>query len=366
MIGSVSRPLESAIAAGLVAMVGAAIAAGCCAFSSPGWVGPQSAHFDGEQFKNVRGSEQPGVGAFLRWGMTRQPGPWRDYENAPPGPPPPPRVGRGELRVTWIGHATVLVQIDRVNVLTDPVWSHRIGPVPVKPRVRPPGIRFEDLPRIDVVVLSHNHYDHFDLPTIRSLAQRDHPLILTGLGNVELLEEAGIEGGEALDWWEHEEVAGVRVTAVPAQHFSMRGACDRDTSLWAGFVIEGQGGPVYFAGDTGWGPHFAEIRQRFGPMRLALLPIGAYEPRWLMASMHIDPGEAVAAHRVLGAATSVGIHHSTFAQADEGQDAPVRDLGSALSPAEKSAGSFVVLGFGEGRDLPALARPAAVRHSHAP
>jgi len=334
----------------------ASASAGCCAYSTQGWRGPESAHFDGEKFHNARESrKQPGVEDFAHWAMTRQPGPWRGYEQGAPGPKPPARVGEGELRVTWVGHSTVLVQIDRVNVLTDPVWSHRIGPIPVKARVRAPGIRFEDLPRIDVVVLSHNHYDHFDLPTLRLIAERDHPLILTGLGNVELLEEGGIEGGAALDWWEYHDVAGLRVTAVPAQHFSMRGACDRDSSLWAGFVIEGDGGPVYFAGDTGWGPHFAQIREHFGPMRLALLPIGAYEPRWLMAPMHIDPAEAVAAHRLLGAKTSVAIHYATFSQADEGQDAPARALTAALSPAEKAAGSFLLLPFGEGRSLPSLA-----------
>lgn len=343
------------------------MAAGCCAFSTQGWRGPESAHFDGEMFHNERESrQQPGVGDFVHWAMTRQPGPWRGYEDGVPGPRPPARVGGGELRVTWVGHATTLVQVDRVNVLTDPVWSHRIGPFPLKARVRPPGIRFEDLPRIDVVLLSHNHYDHFDLPTLRRIAERDHPLILTGLGNVELLEEGGIEGGSALDWWEYENVAGLRVWAVPAQHFSMRGACDRDTSLWAGFVIEADGGPVYFAGDTGWGPHFAEIRERFGPMRLALLPIGAYEPRWIMAPMHIDPAEAVAAHRVLGARTSVAIHYATFAQADEGQDAPARDLLAALSDKERADGRFLLLPFGEGRTLPARPLLAADEQLRAP
>ncbi len=346
-------------------LLSALLLSGCCAFSSPGWRGPQSAHFDGEKFHNQAPGDQPSVEDFLEWGMSRRPGPWRPYVDAPPGPPPVARVGRGELRVTWVGHATMLVQIDGLNVLTDPVWSHRIGPVSWAgpQRVRPPAIRFEDLPYIDVVLLSHNHYDHFDIPTIRRLAERDHPRIVTGLGNADILEDEEIDGGVELDWWESEEVSpGVRITVVPAQHFSMRGVCDRDATLWAGFVIEAEGGPVYFAGDTAWGPHFAQIRARFGPVRLAMLPIGAYLPRKIMAPMHVDPAEAVAAHKTLGAQASVAMHHGTFPQADEGQDAPVRDLKAALRRAGEPESRFRVLPFGIGSDVPPLTRSRPAKH----
>jgi L-ascorbate metabolism protein UlaG (beta-lactamase superfamily) len=197
-----------------------------------------------------------------------------------------------------VNHSTVLVQIDGLNLLTDPVWSDRVGPASwlgVK-RLREPGLRIEDLPPIDAGLLSHNHYDHLDLPTLRRIEERFRAPVITGLGNAEFLRRKGIPGGVDLGWWEDHVLApGVRVTAVPAAHFSGRGLFDRDRTLWCGFVVEGPSGRVYYAGDTGWGPHFAEVRARFGPVRLALLPIGAYRPRWFMKPVHVDPFEAVAA-----------------------------------------------------------------------
>ncbi|MBI5532344.1 MAG: MBL fold metallo-hydrolase [Deltaproteobacteria bacterium] len=325
---------------------------GCGTFSSPRYAGPITDHFDGERFHNQVPAQQRELGDLLRWWSTRKPGPWADWTDAPPGPAPPKRVGPDALRVTFVNHSTVLIQVDGLNILTDPIWSMRAGPLSwIGPkRRRPPGIRFEDLPPIDVVLISHNHYDHLDIPTIERLVKRDHPRILTGLGNGAVLEAEGMQGATELDWWEVEPVGGdVLVTAVPAQHFSMRGLMDHDGTLWAGFVIESHGGPIYFAGDTAWGPHFAQIRDEFGPMRLALLPIGAFEPRWIMAPVHISPEEAVHAHHVLGAAMSVAIHFGTFAQADDGQEGPIIHLAQAPAPPE-----FRVLGFGEGADVPPL------------
>jgi L-ascorbate metabolism protein UlaG (beta-lactamase superfamily) len=203
--------------------------------------------------------------------------------------------------------------------------------------------------------VSHNHYDHLDIPTLERLVERDHPRIISGLGNGAVLEADGIAGATELDWWEVEPLGEeVRVTAVPAQHFSMRGLCDRDGTLWVGFVVESSAGPIYFAGDTAWGPHFAQVRQEFGPLRLALLPIGAFLPRWIMSPVHISPEEAVQAHQVLGASMSIGIHFGTFAQADDGQDGPLNYLGKALVEAGNPRPNFHVLGFGEGRDIPPI------------
>src|ERR1700682_945305 len=240
-----------------------------------------------------------------------------------------------------------------VNILPDPVWSERVSPVEFMGprRHRAPGIRFEDLPPIDAILISHNHYDHLDITTLLRLVVRDHPRIVVPLGNAALLARHGIFGVTELDWWDGGPLAhGVRVTCVPAQHFSSRGISDRDANLWAGFVVSGPSGNVYFAGDTGWGPHLEEIVSRFAPIRAALLPIGSYAPRWFMKSHHIDPQDAVKVHGVLGASTSIAIHFGTFELGDDGLEEPVRELKRAI--AEAGEPRFWILNEGEGRDLP--------------
>lgn len=341
-----------ALVLGLLAIGGGV---GCCVFSAPKYAGPRTDHFDGERFQTQRRAEAKGAGDFLRWRLEREPGPWSEYHDVPPGPPPPRRVGRGALRVTWVNHATVLVQMDGLNFLTDPIWSYRGSPVSwVGPhRVRPPGLRMRDLPPIDVVLVSHNHYDHLDMPTIRTLASRHHPRIFAGLGNRKLFVREGVGGAEDFEWWESARVGhGVRVTAVPAEHFSGRGLCDRDATLYAGWAIRGTAGAVYFAGDTGWGPHFAQVRERIGDIRLAILPIGAYLPRWFMKDKHISPEEAVRAHQTLGARTSVAMHFGTFPLGDDGEDEPPRALRAALDRAGVPRDRFWILDMGYGRDVP--------------
>ncbi|HUB07259.1 MAG TPA: MBL fold metallo-hydrolase [Myxococcales bacterium] len=327
-------------------------AIGCSAFSAPGYRGATSDHFDGQRFHNEDPIEQP-ARSLMKWALHRHPGGWRGWTDAPPGPPPPRRVGGADLRVTFVNHATVLIQTAGLNILTDPIWSDRCSPVPwAGPRrVRSPGLRFEDLPPIDVVLVSHDHYDHLDLPTDRRLQQAFRPRFVTGLGNGKVLRRAGVPHATELDWWQGLDVApGVRVTAVPAQHFSNRSLLDRNDTLWEGFVIQGPAGSVYFAGDTGYGRHFAEIRRRFGPIRLAVLPIGAYRPEWFMGPVHMSPAQAVRAQADLDAATAVAIHFGTFRLADDGQDEPVEALQRALERTPKPR--FWVLGFGEGREVP--------------
>lgn len=323
-------------------------------FAAPRYSGPPSDHFDGERFSNGNPLWQR-EGDFLKWVLNRQRGYWPDWIDATPGPRPPERAG--DLRITFINHSTTLIQLDGINILTDPVFSHRVSPFQFAgpKRHRPPGIRFRDLPPIDLVLVSHNHYDHCDIATLQQLQTRFAPRIITPLGNKGLMARYGLQRVSEIDWWESEG----NVTAVPAQHFSARALSDRNRCLWSGFVIRGERGNVYFAGDTGWGPHFEEIGRRFAPMRLALLPIGAYLPRWFMRPAHIDPAEAVEAHRVLGAATSMAIHFGTFALGDDGELDPVHDLERAI--AANGNPRIWILAHGEGRDVPQCERSAPGR-----
>ncbi|HEY6066206.1 MAG TPA: MBL fold metallo-hydrolase, partial [Thermoanaerobaculia bacterium] len=296
------------------------------------------------------------LGDVVRWMATRKPGPWRKWTEIPPAAAPAWRVGAGEMRVTFVNHATVLVQMDGVNVLTDPIWSERCSPVSFAGprRVHAPGLRFEDLPPIDAVLVSHNHYDHMDVPTLRRLEQERRPRIFVPLRNRRTLERRGVAGAEELDWWQSARISeGIQVHAVPAQHFSGRGLFDRDRALWAGFVVTSPAGSTYFAGDTGFGPHFAEIRKRLGPPRLALLPIGAYRPEWFMSRVHMSPDEALRAHGILGAGTSAGIHFGTFRLADDGQDEPAQRIEELLRGGDPPP-RFWILGPGEGRNVPAV------------
>lgn len=318
-------------------------------------------YFDGERFYNPVPITQRSFGRFLLWRLTGERGEWREWVDAEPGPPPPARVDRGDLRVTFVNHSTMLIQMDGLNILTDPIWSERASPFSWAgpKRHRPPGIRFEDLPPIDVVVISHNHYDHLDIATLKHLATEHSPRFFAGLGNRLLLAEHGIASTD-LAW--HQEVSlspDVKMTFLPCQHWSGRGLADRAATLWGAYVFEGPGGPVYFAGDTGDGPHFDDAGERYGPFRLAILPIGAYLPDWFMQPVHISPLEAVDAHRRLRAQLSVPCHYGTFVLAGDAELQPVEELLEARAAAGLSAEDFRVLDFGEGFDVPALAAVVA-------
>jgi L-ascorbate metabolism protein UlaG (beta-lactamase superfamily) len=227
-----------------------------------------------------------------------------------------------------------------------------IGPC----RHRPPGIRLEDLPPIDVVLQSHDHYDHLDISTLRRLASRQRLKFLVPLGVRARLVGGNISGAAEsaeLDWWQSASVSPeIKITAVPARHFSGRSLRDRNRTLWCGYVIEGPSGAVCFAGDTGYGNHFREIRGRFPNIRLALLPIGAFRPQWFMGPVHMSPQDAVRAHQDLGAGMSLGIHFGTFRLADDGEDEPVTELRRALEAAVIPASRFVTLDSGQGLEIP--------------
>jgi L-ascorbate metabolism protein UlaG (beta-lactamase superfamily) len=323
--------------------------------SSPDHRGPRTDHFDGHRFHNhvpVRHHIRPeGIWTMLK--ILRSD--WVDEEFPSPGGVPLARLPEGELAVTPVGHSTVLLQIGGLNVLTDPVYDEYCGPLPMNflRRRRRPGLALEELPPIDLVVVSHNHYDHLSPPTLKWLHHHHRPRFLCALGDQALLEAHGIDRVQELDWWDQVELEGGEVaTFVPAQHMSGRGLLDKDTSLWGGFVIEGRAGGVYFAGDTAYCDVFQKIRERFGPMRLALLPIGAFQPWWYMHEVHMDPHHAVRAHRVLEATRSLAIHYGVFPLGTDLQHEPVEELAVALAEEGVDPEEFWVLAPGECREVP--------------
>ncbi len=303
-----------------------------------------SDHFDGRRFFNPGVDVDRSFADLWRWRRSGQRVAWPERVASTPAPPPPRQAGPGEVLLTFIGQATVLIQVDGCNILTDPIFSKRASPVSFAGplRARPPAIALEALPRIDVVLLSHNHYDHMDGPTLRHLQDRWAPVIVTGLGNARILTRLGVHKTVELDWWQAcAPMGGVDVTFVPAQHWSSRTPFDRRRTLWGGHVVAVAGTRILFAGDTGYGPHFRSIGRLLRP-DVALLPIGAYEPRWFMKAQHMDPSDAVQAHLDLAADLSLGIHWGTFQLTDEGIDAPRDGLVAARQAAGLAESAFRV------------------------
>lgn len=308
-------------------------------------------HFDGRRYFNPATPEY-GYRAWhvLRWMAKRRPARWPRWIDDPPPSQSASAPPAHQIAATFVGQSTFLVQLDGVNVLTDPVWSSRASPVKwAGPRrVRRPGLAFEHLPPIHLVVVSHNHYDHMDLATLRRLRQAFDPLFLTGLGNRSYLQKRGLARVEELDWWQTCPAAsGLQVTMTPAQHFSRRGLFDRLRTLWGGFLVTAGARRVFFTGDSAYGDHFREIAGRLGPIDLALLPIGAYEPRWLMQAAHMNPAEAVRAHLDLAPRLSLAMHFGTFQLTDEAIDAPIEELRHSLRQYGVAESAFRVPGFGE-------------------
>lgn len=328
-------------------------AAGAVAFggriANAYYKGPISDHFDGRVFFNPGHEGPKSFGEFLRWNLMETSERWPDSF---PSPHPPLAAAkltgdaaRDRVRVAFIGHASFLVQAQGRNILFDPVWSDRASPVSFAGprRLNPPGIAFDDLPRIDTVVITHNHYDHLDVVTLQRLWARDKPRLVTPLGNDTVLRQEVFTGAYAstpglridtVDWGATVALDnGVKLHAVPSLHWSARGMRDRRHALWASFVVETPAHRLYHVGDTGFGEGtiFREARARFGDMDLALLPIGAYEPRWFMRGQHMNPADAVAAFELLGAKRAVGHHWGTFKLTNEGIERPAQHLAQALA-----------------------------------
>lgn len=344
----------------LLAAVAVILAAGC-ASAPPDGYDPARAHHRPDGFVNLHGpSGGKSVGDLLRWRWQA----WRDERPQPPSawrdgyegferiaPDVAAIVADDRASATWIGHATVWLRLGGLNILTDPHFSERASPFSwIGPRRRVPlPIALDDLPRIDVVVLSHNHPDSLDEATV--LALRDQPggppRFFVPLGNRPWFEARGVTDVQALDWWDTQTFGGLRLTFVPAQHWSARSLTDRNETLWGGWVLTDARHSVYFAGDTGYSRDFAEIGTRFDGFDLALLPVGAYEPRWFMQQQHVNPDEAVRIHLDVGARQSVGIHWGTFELTDEPLDQPVGDLADALRRYEVDPARFRLLRNGE-------------------
>ncbi len=305
-------------------------------------------------------AEAMGFGQVVRWYAER-----RTTRRPPPDPEPSvfpvavPRFGlangSGETAVTWFGHSSALIELAGLRVLTDPVWSDYPSPVPLprlKRWVRPP-VPLEELPPVDVVLVSHNHYDHLDAPTVRRLA-RLHPgaVWCTPLGVGSLLRKLGATDVREMDWWDEVGVGAASIGCTPAQHFSSRGLHDRNQTLWSGFTVRCGGRTAYFAGDTGHHPEFAAIGHRFGPFDLVLLPVGAYEPRWFMRTVHMNPEDAMAAYAKMagaGAPALLPIHWGTFKLTDEPMDEPRRRIREAWLASGFPPESLWLLQHGETR-----------------
>ena len=295
--------------------------------------------------------------AMYEWLLFRKPALWPNIEPFVTPEDKPvlrPDATLDDWKVWFVGHATVLIQIGPYNFLTDPVWAERASPLRhIGPkRVRAAGIALANLPPIDAVLLSHNHYDHLDLASLAWLHQRDQMPIYTGLGNTCYFPQ-GMTVIE-LDWWQQvrfESNEQIQIAYTPAQHFSGRGLRDANKALWGGLSILTQNDHCFFAGDTGYSPHFQQIKERLGAPRLALLPIGAYEPRQLMRKVHMNPADAVQAHLDLEARQSLSIHYRTFQLTDEAMNQPLLELSAALTQARLMNGSFFNLMEGYGRDV---------------
>ncbi len=314
--------------------------------------GPRSDHFDSERFYHPGlPSSDKSLLDLLRWQFLGRRSVWPKTVSARSGIRP--AASEEGLKVTAIGHASLLIQVAGSNILLDPVWAERASPFtrfgPL--RHNPPAIAMADLPPIHTVLLTHNHYDHMDLHTIGQLWNAHRPLIVSPLGNDRVIRKAvpyvEVTTG---DWWQSFELPhGVRATIVPAYHWSSRGLGDRRMALWGGFILETPSGIVYCAGDTAYrnGQIFREIRERFGPVTMAILPIGAYAPGWFMKTQHVDPHEALQIALICEAQQVLGIHWGTFSLTDEPWDEPKQRLAAAVSAASPKNVDFTALRPGD-------------------
>jgi len=339
----------------LVSLTGLAAAAGIPALwwrFKPTYSGPVSDHFDGVRFFDPDGSPPKSFGDLLRWQREGGRAQWPDRAPSPFADTPPARVMSG-VRLAFVGHASWLIQTAGLNILVDPVWSERASPFSFAgpKRVNDPGIAFDKLPQVDAVLVSHGHYDHLDIATLSKLHLKFAPKVVTPLGNdLTMKSYDSAINASAFDWHDRVELGnGVAVTLVATRHWTARGMFDRNKALWASFILETPAGKLYIVCDSGYGSgiHFRRAREKYGPFRAAILPIGAYEPRWFMRDQHMNPEDAVKALADCGAEQALAHHHGTFQLTNEAIDAPVEALAVALKAADVASEKFRVLKPGE-------------------
>lgn len=310
-----------------------------------------SDHYDGKKFFNPTLVKQfsPGLSDVFR--MTREGRPrWPKKMTSNGSPKLDENLGIDGISLTFVNHATFLIQLPGINILTDPVWAKRVSPISWfgPKRIRSAGVKMEELPIIHFVIISHNHYDHLDLETLKELEKRFSPKFLVPYGDKSLLESAGIKNVQELDWWESVQAnTETSITFTPAQHSSRRGLFDKDRSLWGSYYIQSKKHSVYFGGDAGYSTHFKNIKNCLGAPEIALLGIGAYEPNWFMKPMHMNPEEAVTAYLDLDAKVGIGMHFGTFQLASEEYDQPLRELNIAIQKLKISQERFITLQEGE-------------------
>jgi L-ascorbate metabolism protein UlaG (beta-lactamase superfamily) len=324
--------------------------------SNPYYSGPKSDHFDGTRFFNPEGMTPHGLKELVKWKLEPV-AKWPSRAENPRAPAEPPkRVDGGDIRVTAIGHATMLIQTAGLNILTDPVWSERASPLSFAgpKRKRAAGISFEALPDIDLVLLSHNHYDHLDLSTLKRIHKRHGAKVITPLGNDQIIHSKVSDMAIATgDWNDVVEHGPLRIHFERCHHWSARGVFDRSMALWAGFTIETPERRIFHIGDTGFdhGRPYELAKSRHGGFDLAILPIGAYEPRWFMKDQHQNPDEAIRGFEILDAAHGIGHHWGTFQLTNESMQDPVQKLTEAMEERGILAHRFRALEPGEHWDL---------------
>ncbi len=316
----------------IILVIIALVAISCATLRVPTYQGDVSDHFDGKKFYNPDG---PGMGDFralMKYNRKNKRAKWEYQEVESPIKESILDFNEGgKVRYFHINHATVLIQMDGKNILTDPVYFKRASPFSWAgpKRYREAGIPFEFLPRIDAVVISHDHYDHLDINTLKRLRDRDDPVIYAGLGHQGFLKKFKLHNTTELDWHQNDKLGPIDITFTPALHWSNRAFSPRKT-LWGGYIIKGSS-TIYFAGDTAYGKHFTEAKEQYGPIDLALIPVGAYTPRFFMLHVHMDQQQAAQVHQDLEAKESYAVHWGTFQLTHEGMFDPVMELEKACS-----------------------------------
>ena len=304
--------------------------------------GPVSAHFNGKKFINPSRRPAKGFKEVGRYGRERVPDKWRYVEDPDSHKRQIPTPNSAHIQYTFINHSSFLIQWNGINILTDSIWSKRCSPFQwAGPRrMRPPGINYEHLPPIHLILISHNHYDHLDKITFKKLVKDFQPKVIAPLGLAHLLTKWGAKQVTELDWWQTDDFHGLSITATPCNHFSSRGLFDRDKTLWAGYSLSDQRRKIYYTGDTGYSEVFKEIGEKLGPFDLSFIPIGAYKPEWFMSPIHISPCQALQVHHDVKSKKSVAMHFGTFPLADDNPETSTSALRRCLKEKDISEEDF--------------------------